>query len=233
MPRGKNYVNNNKGVQLLAGAKGKAAMQMCEYGSGCNRPDCIYRHPDNMDPNAKADEICLPFLAGKCSFAAKGGCRKRHPKKEERARLLEKYKRTRCRFGDDCYTEGCLYLHPREVEPMEPYYIEPHDVAFPPLNGSSAPAPSKTMPADSPWKNAPTAPVPPSPTFHQEQMQEAWFPPSTPQGPMCIPYYLPPDAMGMPYYYDPQGHQPQELVSPSSFSPNANAKEWTPTNMAS
>ena len=218
MPRGKNYVNNNKGVSLQASANSKAAMQMCEYGSGCSRSDCIYRHPDN-NSTSKTDEICMPFLAGNCTFAAKGGCRKRHPKKEERARLLQKYKRTRCRFGDECFTESCLYLHPREVDPVEPYYVEHHDVAFPPLNGSQAPSPSSVLPSNSPWKGAPSVPLP-----QQIPPVQAWYPAATHQGSMAMQYYG--QHMDMAYSDGLEGYPKENFGNSSSF--NANAKEFIP-----
>jgi hypothetical protein len=247
MPRGKNYVNNNNGVALQASAKNN--MRLCEYGSGCSRPDCIYRH-DNADDKT-TEEVCLPFMAGKCSFA-KDGCRKRHPKKEELERLLHKYKRTRCRFGDECYTESCLYLHPREMEPSEPYYVEPHDVAFPPLNGAaSTPNATKPLPSNSAWKKAVTpdmqqpprqAPPMQAPPMQAPPMQappvqapppqaipSAWYP----QGPMCVPYYPGPPNDDMGYYYDSEGHVQGVPPGEEVTAFNADAKEFIPgSNMA-
>jgi hypothetical protein len=241
MPRGKNYVNNNNGVALQGSVKSKSAMRLCEYGTGCNRPDCIYRHDNAED---KTEEVCLPYMAGKCSFA-KDGCRKRHPKKEELERLLHKYKRTRCRFGDECYTESCLYLHPREMEPSEPYYVEPHDVAFPPLNGAAAtPDPTKALPPSSAWKKivspdnmqpsmqappmqAPLTQAPPLQAPSSQAIPSAWYP----QGPMCVPYY-PEPPNDMAYYYDSEGHE--QGVPPGQVTAfNADAKEFIPgSNMA-
>ncbi|CAJ1945131.1 unnamed protein product [Cylindrotheca closterium] len=202
MPRGKNYVNNNRGVFLQASKKNKQIMRQCEYGSACNRPDCIYQH-DNV--GTKTDEVCLQFLAGTCAFAT-GGCRKRHPNKDEKDRLLRKYKRVRCHFGDDCHTEGCLYLHPKEMKPIEPAYIEPMnmDAAFPALGSAQSKSTTTTM-------NTPkTEPLPPSPwnnTAPQQQpmmqqnmlpmnqpnmsnipMAPAWFP----QDPSFAPFSAPP-----------------------------------------
>eukprot|EP00980_Cylindrotheca_fusiformis_P001254 scaffold332_cov117-Cylindrotheca_fusiformis.AAC.14 len=255
MPRGKNYVNANKGVALQGSSKAKTSMQLCEYGSGCNRPDCIYRHDSDSTNNKKSDEVCLPFLVGKCAFVAKDGCRKRHPKKEERERLLKKYKRTRCRFGDECFTESCLYLHPHEMEPNEPNYlvvVEPHDdVAFPPLNGGGN-APTK-LPPNSAWKRSVvtpptmTAPPPPPPSMvttnpQQELLPSAWYPQGMEGGappPMCMPPYYPTtnnnDMLPMEeyYYYNGGGHG---MMSPPIPPPagqnttafNANAKEFIP-----
>jgi len=45
------------------------------------------------------------------------------------------YKKTRCRFGDECYTEGCLFLHPKEErQKHDPSFIGLHN--FPPLSKS-------------------------------------------------------------------------------------------------
>ena len=215
-------------------------MRMCEYGSGCTRPDCIYRH----DESKKADEICLPFLAGKCTFTDEG-CRKCHPSKEAKERLIAKYKRTRCRFGDDCYTESCLYLHPNEVQQVEPMYIEPHHVAFPPLNGKEVKSAPKA-PGNSAWKAAPPpAPVAsetPTPTPPMVMAQPApcvptqsamWYP-----APIWGPQYeMDPAAY---YQYEQQAHEQQGIMpspgvghpagSPMNF--NVNAKEFVPGGSA-
>lgn len=205
MTRGKNYVNNNNGVVLQASDKSKV-MILCEYGSGCTRADCIYRHEDG----GKSEEFCLPFLAGKCTFTQ--GCRKSHPSKEDCARLIAKYKRTRCRFGDKCYTDSCLYLHPREVEQQEPSFIEAHHIAFPPLNGASAPAP-KPVP-NSAWKAAPAI----APGIQAQAA--AWFPP--PQN--CAPmYYAPPANHAEMAYYE-AGHG----TPPNAAGLSLQAKEFVP-----
>ena len=161
MPRGKNYVNNQRGVHLQAkaGGKGGTTMKMCEYGSGCQRPDCIYRHDEPQTSSGGKVDLCIPFLAGKCTFEK--GCRKRHPSKDEIPRLLARYKKTRCRFRDECYTEGCLFLHPKEEKRQEPSFIAPHH--FPPLSNvctsassSSADSnPKQATASDSVWKKNP------------------------------------------------------------------------------
>lgn len=243
MPSGKNYVNNNKGVSLQPNAKAMSTMKLCEYGAGCTRPDCIYRHEGVV----KRDEVCLPFLAGKCSFKD-SGCRKRHPKKDEKARLIAKYKRTRCRFGDECYTDGCLYLHPREVT-NEPSYIEPHHIAFPPLNDATAAAVPRPV-ANSAWKAAPLVappmslpkaqppvPVAPVPPLQQPPMEnvpiQAWNPMDAPMyAPYCVPppTYFDPAMHGyhppMPYYGAPMPH----YGMPHVMHFNAEAKEFVPGN---
>jgi hypothetical protein len=217
MPRGKNYVNNNKGVTLQASSKSASAMRMCEYGAGCTRPDCIYRHEES----GQTEEVCLPFLAGKCTFTGVG-CRKIHPNKADHARLLAKYKRTRCRFSDECYTESCLYQHPRDVKATEPSYIEPHNVAFPPLNGDSvatAPQPVASAWKNSAWKVAPAlAPsLAPAVVPRVQAKAPAWYP-AQPQTPMCAPAY----------YNDGPSEMDHAAYDSPSKSFNANAKEFIP-----
>mmetsp|Transcript_18826 Transcript_18826/g.52601 ORF Transcript_18826/g.52601 Transcript_18826/m.52601 type:complete len:318 (+) Transcript_18826:171-1124(+) len=201
MPRGKNYANNQRGVHLQAksgSGKGSQNMTQCEYGGACQRTDCIYRHDE---PQKRAsggggkNDVCIPFLAGKCTFEK--GCRKRHPSKSEISRLLAKYKKTRCRFGDECYTESCLFLHPKEEKAREPHFISPQN--FPPLS-QCEPRDSKQVssaPADSAWnKNPPNVPadvlanrVSPSPSSQptedgslppDQQQQYAELPPQEP-----------------------------------------------------
>jgi len=110
MPRGKNYVNNNKGMVLLAGHKSEKVKEACFYGPACNRKDCIYDHSSSQPEFQKTNDPCMAFLAGHCAFTAKT-CRKRHPTATECERLLTKYRQTKCRFGDSCKTNGCLYQH--------------------------------------------------------------------------------------------------------------------------
>lgn len=235
-------MNNNKGVSLQANPKAITSMRLCEYGAGCTRPDCIYRHEGIV----KKDEVCLPFLAGKCTFKD-SGCRKRHPKKDEKARLVAKYKRTRCRFGDECYTEGCLYLHPREAGSNEPNYIEPHHIAFPPLNDATAAAVPRPV-ANSAWKAAPLvvppssqpqlAPPPPLPVatapIHHPPMENGaphgWNPMDAQ---MYAPYFAPPpyfdpsmQAYPMGYYMAPMA----QYGMPHVMHFNADAKEFVPEN---
>ncbi|KAL3911832.1 MAG: hypothetical protein SGILL_007129 [Bacillariaceae sp.] len=155
MARGKNYLNNGKGLHLQGG-KGTGNMKMCEYGSGCTRPGCIYRHDDTGggENNKKGDGVCVLFLAGKCSFKAKG-CRKRHPPPEEVKRLKARYHKIKCRHGDDCFTDSCLYLHPRDVKDQDDpvAFMDPRD--FPSLMGNGpSTAPVKPVP-NSAWNSAP------------------------------------------------------------------------------
>lgn len=242
MPRGKNYVNNDRGVSLQAGNKAKVNMIPCEYGSGCTRKDCIYRH----EGAKKREEVCLPFLAGKCTFKG-DGCRKRHPSKEEKARLLIKYKRTRCRFGDECFTDGCLYLHPSEMEANEPHYVEPHHIAFPPLNGAATAA-VPTPANNSAWKATPVV-VPPRPDQDPQQHPLPGLVMATPVPPMPMPpqgwqpmdpsMYVP--HFAPPPYFDPamaQGHPMAFYGAPmhdahmfsDNMNFNAEAKEFIPGN---
>lgn len=206
MPRGKNYVNNQRGVHLQnksGGGKGPPEMIQCEYGSGCQRTECIYRHDEPSKRSSSSsgkNDVCIPFLAGKCTFEK--GCRKRHPPKNEIPRLLAKYKKTRCRFGDECYTEGCLFLHPKEEKAREPHFISPHN--FPPLSncGSIDPKQATAAPTDSAWnKNPPNvaADVPAnrvSPSPSSQQIDDGYLPRDQQQGER--PPHQPPAAWGPP-----------------------------------
>jgi hypothetical protein len=245
MARGKNYVNNNKGVALQANPKAKANMQQCEYGAGCNRPDCIYRH----DGTAKKEDVCLPFLAGKCTFK-ENGCRKRHPAKDEKARLVAKYKRTRCRHGDECFTDGCLYLHPREME-REPNFVEPLSEAFPPLNLATASNLPKPV-SNSAWKVAPLVPPPmhppqPAPMPYQHPQQHPHIAmmhppqplmPAGPPPPEWNPIYGAPAFYPPPtHYFEPAFHGPPVAYYDVPYYPdgtplhfNVEAKEFVPGN---
>jgi hypothetical protein len=57
-------------------AKAKQQVPKCAYGSACTRKGCAFRHPPagtsyesyHEDPKSK---ICLPFLAGLCSYGNK------------------------------------------------------------------------------------------------------------------------------------------------------------------
>jgi hypothetical protein len=215
MSRGKNYVNNNQGVALQQPKD--TVMRLCEYGVGCTREDCIYRHEEG----GQSEEVCLPFLAGKCTFTHQG-CRRRHPEKQEFDRLIAKYKRTRCRFADECRTEGCLYLHPKEMERFEPAYIEPHHVAFPPLNGAAAPAPKKDPLVNSAWKAVPAS------ARSAPAMAQPWFPNAEHGAPYNNnnnsdnAYPVVGGDMEAHHEYYPQQHQP--------ISFNVNAKEFVPGN---
>jgi hypothetical protein len=128
MPRGKNYVNQGKGMHMKSHAKAQQTMEECLYGAGCTRSDCIYRHPAKGSIQ-KSHDPCLPFLAGLCEFTA-AGCRKRHPREDEAARLVAKYKTVPCRFGADCKTIACMYNHEQQVVPV----VAPSILAFPPLS---------------------------------------------------------------------------------------------------
>lgn len=161
MPRGKNYVNNHKGVALAA-PKGKKSERMieCQFGAGCTRPDCIYRHPSKKEGTfQQSQEPCMSFLAGVCAFSAKG-CRKRHPPKAEAERLIAKYKMTRCRFGSDCRTNGCLYIHPGDKEDNVATILAMNSALFPPLaspNGQQSLQAAHPL-QNSAWKASPVLP---------------------------------------------------------------------------
>ena len=145
MPRGKNYVNNNRGVFLKASAKKGSKMESCYYGANCTRKDCFYRHdgPSSSGQKPKpqkSTEPCMAFLAGICSFSREA-CRKRHPSSEEECTtLIAQYQRIPCRYGPHCKTSGCLFNHP-----------PPLSDSFPPLSTKTLPV----APVASAWRVAP------------------------------------------------------------------------------
>jgi hypothetical protein len=87
----------------------------------------------------------MAFLAGQCLFTAQT-CRKRHCSPDEAEKLRAKYATTKCRFGKECRTSGCLYNHddnpyksslktaPRISLDKAPPAL--NEAAFPPLSGS-------------------------------------------------------------------------------------------------
>ena len=180
MPRGKNNVNQGRGVSLQASTKkGGQKMTVCQYGTGCNRPDCIYEHPYGKDDGkgrsfanvSQSREPCMAYLAGMCTFSA-SGCRKRHPPPIECERLCAKYSKVMCRFRESCMTKGCLYMHPGDegyedagfkTNAREPTYLVQEDMAagaFPPLGASGsgpgvASASASTSAAAGNWKPSP------------------------------------------------------------------------------
>ena len=65
-------------------------------------------------PREQPTDLCLQWVAGTCTFG--DGCTKLHPKDgtpeaAEAERIRKRYAGTWCRWGDDCRTRGCLYLH--------------------------------------------------------------------------------------------------------------------------
>lgn len=128
MPRGKNYVNNNRGV-FLQSKKGAKVTEKCFYGAGCTRSDCIYQHDrsDKASQPPKSTEPCMAYLAGICSFEA-AACRKRHPRTQtECDDLISYYQSIPCRFGSECKTKGCLFKHPQDqcIVVEENFYVTP------------------------------------------------------------------------------------------------------------
>lgn len=169
MPRGKNYVNNNKGVVVQSHKKKSPSMEACSYGAGCQRKDCIYRHDLDLPESKKSNDPCLSFLAGTCAFTA-ATCRKRHPPKAEVDRLLAKYSKVKCRFGDDCKTVNCLHMHPRDQQKTDPVaFLE--QSAFPPLlyaNKNTPVARDPVIPPGSAWRAAPVVVPFSQPPVHRQ-----------------------------------------------------------------
>jgi hypothetical protein len=93
----------------------------CRYGSACNRKGCFYKHtrisPKTVDPSDPTVDICFAYLAGNCSFDTK--CFNRHPSDSECEAIIEKLHSKPCRFGKNCYTEGCLYNHGDSVSDVK------------------------------------------------------------------------------------------------------------------
>lgn len=124
MPRGKNYVNQHKGMALKAASK-EAVTELCYYGNACQRKDCIYRHEQSSSSSSslsttKSSDPCMAYLSGFCSFTSKT-CRKRHPTSDaEVESLIRKYAAIHCRFGVNCKTKGCLYMHPNPDSSLNP-----------------------------------------------------------------------------------------------------------------
>jgi hypothetical protein len=167
MPRGKNYVNNNRGV-FLKGPK-KGVMESCYYGASCTRKGCIYRHDvSTKEPNQsieRSTEPCMAFLAGICTFSTET-CRKRHPSSaEEQQELIAQFQRTLCRFGTQCKTNGCLFQHTATGD----------DAAFPPLPGAAGLMTAPPIFASA-WRAAP-------PTSHLLHPPPSHFQPPPPPAP--------------------------------------------------
>jgi len=123
MPRGKNYVNNNRGVFLKTSSKKTKSnnMETCFYGAACTRKDCIYAHPSKRNVEQSHDP-CLAYLAGICPHT-KDSCTKRHPGIDEKQRLVQQYRRRLCMHGSDCRTNGCLFGHPTEEQQTPPVVL--------------------------------------------------------------------------------------------------------------
>ena len=181
MPRGKNYVNQNKGMTLTAHQRKSdgAKKEACLYGPACTRKDCIYDHSSTKPEFQKSSDPCMAFLAGQCLFTAPT-CRKRHPPPHECDLLRVKYAKTKCRFGMECQTDGCLYSHDehpyynsslKTAAHSRPHNLPPplNEASFPPLSGSKLDASSESEQLVH------------SPPLQQQQQQQAAATTMTPQ----------------------------------------------------
>ena len=74
--RNRNQFAKAAGLRM-AGKKGTHRMPMCEYGAGCTRRGCIYRHPPKGEKPSKIQVACRNWLMGECEFGR--GCRYLHP----------------------------------------------------------------------------------------------------------------------------------------------------------
>lgn len=90
----------------------------CRYGTACNRKGCFYKHSKprhrNNDSSESAGDICFAYLAGTCTFDSR--CYNRHPNDDDCESIMAALKTKPCRFGRNCYTEGCLYSHGEAVD---------------------------------------------------------------------------------------------------------------------
>ena len=226
--KGKNYVNNNRGVFLQAPKKkGGPQMEACFFGAGCTRPGCIYRHDRAaLASNPQTEEPCMAYLAGYCAFNARS-CRKRHPPPAEAERLIQKYSQIRCRYGSQCQTEGCLYRHEALTEPVTLSWAVQ-------TAGPSDPPPPLAVPGTS-WRPTPPSappqppmarPMPPSVPPQPPAMRPQ--PPNTRQQPMppSVPP-RPPTMRPMPPSMPPQPPV-VAMQPPTSGEFNVNAKEFVP-----
>jgi len=79
MPKQRN--TTFQGLRLKKNSK-NVRMPLCQYGSGCRRKGCIYRHPEktrSLSSEIQKDpRTCKFFLMGQCTFG--NGCRYTHPK---------------------------------------------------------------------------------------------------------------------------------------------------------
>ena len=236
MARGKNYMNNNRGVGLQAHTKKGSNQIPCQYGAGCTRPDCIYRH-DTPTAASGGDgtgggSVCLPYLAGLCTFTNQG-CRNYHPTNHaEIQRLKAKYKKIRCRHGNACRTDGCLYLHPKEMKPMEPNYVLPQS-SFPPLQQNNTNNPilpsgggihhRPVASGGGPWQQQQHAPPQQQPFYSQP-------PPPVPQASATVTSSLPVHSAWKPTLpTNPSVLQQQQrsFAQPPHVPPPSNTNPWS------
>lgn len=230
MPRGKNYVNQNRGMVLQGRQK---VTEPCKYGSACNRKDCIYSHDvaDTQSENAP----CMAYLAGLCTFTK--GCRRRHPPDDECERLRTKYGNLPCRYGPDCHTEGCLYNHDRSVptKPTPPVCKAAPLAAWMPSGGSSITPPAP--PQATAYRQGGPQPTQ-STSYHQGGPQSAAA--YHPQQQSYTPYYQGgPPAQPYPSYGYPEqppmvmpGYSQAQPWYPPQSGPKSMIGSWKPAPIA-
>lgn len=98
-------------------AAARQQMPLCQYGSACTRPDCIYRHV--KEAPGSSGRVCMAYVAGSCAFGHK--CRDIHVSDEEAEAMRAQCASKPCAYGDSCTNPLCLYLHPSQAaqEAME------------------------------------------------------------------------------------------------------------------
>lgn len=137
--------------------QGKAQIPECRYGAACTRKGCVYSHPKKDKkklvevPNP--DKVCFPYVAGVCRFGRK--CQDFHPGKEECQTIAAKYSSIPCKFGEDCWMEGCLYAHPVVYDVKAPVWGQSEDHSVRQPNGLGIPVRQpKAQPAGPPTVQA-------------------------------------------------------------------------------
>ena len=121
---------------LKPNKKKQVDMPQCKYGLACSRKDCVFKHParsklqvQSDSESSMDDDICLPFLAGFCSFGE--SCYSKHPLEDECEALKKRFARKWCRFGSNCKTRGCLFRHTNPTADLVDDTTTPPKVAAP------------------------------------------------------------------------------------------------------
>ena len=218
---------------------GKQRMPMCDFGAGCTRKGCIYRHPPKEKVAVStSSEVCKPFLSGRCLYGS--GCQNRHPAEAEADALRRKYACIQCRWGDECRSEFCLFSHPSdnfanggmsdlqdalpydyEEEPAGAALAAPNEYAAQPWTNGAA-----QLPDVSEWQPDLSAP-----TWQPDAAATAWQPDaaSTPWQPSPSAAAWQPDAAATPW--QPMPSQPS--ASAAAWMPDASASIWAPSAQTS
>ena len=225
---------------------------MCDYGAGCTRKGCMYRHPPKPTAAAAAAdkanaEVCKPFLAGICSYGSR--CYNRHPATEEANELRRKFRKTACKWGDDCRSEGCLFSHPSDVTELTTHFSELDPTLLcEPVRTTATSAPPPPQSCDEVAPPAPLRGLENVPAFGDDPAVVAWrsedgqgglnlgmagAPASPPAPPPQVAAVLPvdisewrPDAIASAW--PPSHHASAASGSTGIWTPSAAAPSWQP-----